>query len=88
MADERPTAMVKWIISCFVFILLAILEYAWIIKHMYSKGGQNDLESQDDNMPKQKTWLRKVDNYMEIVFPIVFVIFTAMFWVYTAVTRQ
>ena len=88
LADERPTAMVLWIIGCLSFIGMAILEYAWILNHMYNNHkvvGQNDKQPQEDIGQRTR---HKVDRSMLVIFPVVFAIFSLVFWIYTATAGQ
>ena len=75
--------MVQWIIWCLGFIAMAILEYAWILNHMYNNGkvvGKNDMQPQEDIGQRTR---RKVDRAMIVIFPAVFAISTIVFWICT-----
>lgn len=84
LADHQPTAMVQWVFSCLIFILLAIIEYAWILYHKFRisvKVTATNEQSAEQGGQKTQTY---IDKTMIKIFPGLFLIFSTVFWSYTA----
>ena len=76
------TAIMQWIMACIGFIILAILEYAWILSH--NKYMKSNKVSQNRKRAKQEAksgdLSKRLDKLMLFVFPPVFFIFAIAFW--------
>ena len=72
--NKSPTAMVKWILGCLLFILLACLEFAWILHGMYHT------KKVDVKHDMKVNRAHTLDKLMLIIFPVCFIVFTAIFW--------
>ena len=73
------TALVKWIWSCLVFIIMAVVEYSWILaSKRYKKEQVNQKSNKKSTNEEQK--YQNLDRLMIIVFPPVFLTFSAIFW--------
>ena len=66
--------MVKWILGCLLFILLACLEFAWILHGMYHT------KKVDVKHDVKANKAHTLDKFMLISFPVSFIVFTATFW--------
>ena len=79
---NNAEAMIHWIFSCIGFVVIAILEYALIIFSNNYKapkkvcGTANRVLADKNNMKL----LKHLDLLMIFISPIVFSIFTLMFW--------
>ena len=75
------TAIIRWIMWCLLFIIMAILEYAAILGYKKCKKtakiNVDDCQSHDEKVKKIS---RNLDKLMAIVCPSSFIIFTAVFW--------
>ena len=78
------TAIIQWILACIGFIIMAILEYAWILSHQrclksvnnsQKRNPGNDLEARFEEMS------RRLDKMMLLIFPPLFFTFAIAFWV-------
>ena len=79
------SALIDWIVSCLVFILMAILEYAWILSHDKPlEVHQTSLETNLKDIKKQHTdpkeMCKVVDKIMQIIFLPMFAAFAGVFW--------
>ena len=65
-ADSGPTVLVIWMVVCISFLMIAIVEYAWIINFYLRK--QRKFEIQTD---KSEAWpeMTKMDRIDRIFFP-------------------
>ena len=78
------SALIDWIVSCLVFILMAILEYAWILSHdkpleIHQTSLETNLKDfKKPNTPKQMC--KVVDKIMQIIFLPMFAAFAGVFW--------
>ena len=61
--NSNPTALVRWIIGCLVFIFCAILEYAWILYRKFHHNNKVDGVKQKENQT------HSLDRWMCIIFP-------------------
>ena len=81
-----PTALDKWIIMCLIFILMAFLEYAWIMAlQKYCKTvKQVDAEAACDAAAlsqEMAKWSKdNLDKVAMAVFPSMFLVATYKFW--------
>ena len=76
-ADSSPTALVDWIIICLIFLLLAILEYSWVLTaHLRAKNHQKI----DSETKKVKAKPFDLDKIMTFVFPFIFLTSAFVFW--------
>ena len=78
------TAIIQWILACIGFIIMAILEYAWILSHQkclksvkisQKRSAGKDLEAKFEEMS------RRLDKMMLFIFPPLFFTCTIAFWV-------
>ena len=78
------TAIIQWILACIGFIIMAILEYAWILSHQrclksvkisQKRNPGKDLEARFEEMS------RRLDKMMLLIFPPLFFTFAIAFWV-------
>ena len=80
------TAIIQWILSCSVFIILAILEYALILCYRkYNRTTDINIEADYHSSPiKQpmnyKNEYKTLDMCMIAIFPGSFSVFTTIFW--------
>ena len=76
------TAIMQWIMACIGFIILAILEYAWILSH--NKYMKSNKVSQNRKRAKQEAksgdLSKRLDKLMLFIFPPVFFTFAIAFW--------
>ena len=80
----NTTAIVKWMLSCLLFIVLALLEYAAILllrKYHSNSHPKNKTESKEKSQSKPIQDVSKtVDKIMLIFSPPVFCLFSIIFW--------
>ena len=80
---KTATGINLWILSCILFIILPILEYAlllWYKKYkkpakVHSRGSA--IASENDQI---ETFSKQLDKWMLVIFPPTFVLFTTLFW--------
>ena len=74
----NANAIIQWILSCLLFIILAILEYALILCYRkYKKLTSTDKMEHEQRIEKLSKLL---DKLMLLIFPLAFFIFSAVFW--------
>ena len=89
-----PTAIVSWIIVCMVFVLGALVSYAWILYRQVHGGSDKNLKagdpikvtpaqkiSQPITTPSPTIKIQKMDKILLSAFPVSFVISTIMFFI-------
>ena len=85
-APKNLVGITHWILSCILFIVLAILEYALLIAYKkYKKvpkttgnARMSKLRSGDESIEKLA---KQMDISMIVIFPSVFCAFGLLFWV-------
>ena len=93
---EGATALIRWLVMCIVFILLALLEYAFILgcsgfKSMKTESNEkeNINEKKNDDVEVQKPpdmnkrfqiTSSKLDKISLLILPNFFVFMTILFW--------
>ena len=81
MAQNAPnsggstTAIIQWILSCLLFMILAILEYALILG--YKKYRKDYLRRE---CPNFRRMTRRIDRHMLVIIPPTFFTFSVIFW--------
>ena len=86
-APKNAVGITHWILSCILFIVLAILEYALLIAYKkYKKAGKiagnnrmSKLRSGDDESIEKLS--KQMDRSMILILPPVFCVFGLLFWV-------
>ena len=90
-ANDNTTAIIYWIISCMLAILVALGEYfAILLRKKYFPISTVELSKTKEAFSETKgkkiiqdqeiEWSKKLDMVMLIVFPLVFTIFSILFW--------
>ena len=74
----NANAIIQWILSCLLFIILAILEYALIL--CYKKYKKSTSSDRMDHEQRIEKLLKLLDQFMLLIFPLAFLIFSAVFW--------
>ena len=77
------TALVTWISVCLVFILLATLEYAWILGMTRIRTGAIEASEKAEVVKTSRLCARhalRIDRLMLILFPVIFSVTAASFW--------
>ena len=87
-AEKFPpnaNAITQWILSCLLFIILAILEYTLLLGYnKYQKPSKVTAETKNgtkDTEVKFKKMSKALDKWMLVIVPPTFIIFTTLFWV-------
>ena len=81
-ADSGPTALVTWMVASISFVMVAILEYAFILnfhlrtKKVHEETSKNGAWKSSDKAEK----VDKVDRIMSIAFPTTFLVTAVTFW--------
>ena len=90
----NTSALMQWIMACLLFIIMAILEYSWILSHnkyfnlsnksssraRRSKSTKVNPSKQDEAEKKSREIYRRLDRMMLVLFPPTFLIFALIFW--------
>ena len=79
----NSTAIIQWILSCLVFIGIAILEYALILGVKKDKNpSEVDAEEKFGRTNKNRSdaMFNRLDKIMIVILPSTFLAFTAIFW--------
>ena len=81
----KPTALIVWIWSCLVFIILAVLEYSTLLYYSKVKSIKGAIEGKKDMKAISKADFEEkkftnMDMLMLAIFPSVFIIFSLIFW--------
>ena len=86
-AEKFPpnaNAITHWILSCLLFIILAILEYTLLLGYnKYQKPRKVKVETKhgpEDNAIKMKKMSKALDKWMLVIVPPTFIIFATLFW--------
>ena len=80
---KTAKAIILWILSCILFIILPILEYALLLGYkkykktakVHSRGSA--IASENDQI---ETFSKQLDKWMLVIFPPTFLLFTTLFW--------
>ena len=81
-SGANATAIIQWILSCSLFIIIAILEYAAILSYKkYKKPtiGQ-EMCASFTSSGKVEEMSKRLDKVMVGIFPLAFVAYSAVFW--------
>ena len=85
-ADSGPTVLIIWILSCISFQLIEILEYAWIVATLNGKIVTDVVESLATEKPKSASKFNvlsyNLDRFMRLAFPITFIVYSLLFWIF------
>ena len=86
-AEKFPpnaNAITQWILSCLLFIILAILEYTLLLGYnKYKRPSKVTVETnhtQEDTTLKFKKMSKVLDKWMLVIVPPSFIIFATLFW--------
>ena len=78
-ANSSSTALVKWVIICLIFLLLAILEYSWVLTaSMRAKKRRVSCVTMTKMTKKFKPF--DLDRVMVLVYPVLFILTAVVFW--------
>ena len=75
-----PTAIEVWMISCIFFVFGAIAELAIILIRRQSNKNAGKSSLDNDNQEAEESW--RTDKFFLIIFPILFGIFNAIYWLF------
>ena len=80
-ANSDSTALVKWVIICLIFLLLAMLEYSWVLVTASMRGAKKRRVSSVTmtKMPKNFKPF-DLDRVMVLVYPVLFLLTAIVFW--------
>ena len=82
-SGANATAIIQWILSCSLFIIMAILEYAVILCYKKYKKPTIDQEMYGalfTSSGKVEEMSKRLDKIMICIFPLAFVAYSAIFW--------
>ena len=79
-ADSGPTVLVIWMVVCISFLMIAIVEYAWIINFYLRKQRTFEVQTDKSESWPEMTKMDRIDRIMGISFPVVFIFATVIFW--------
>ena len=88
-SGQYVTAIINWILSCLIFIIGAIVEYALILyfkknRKLLTLDAEMKISANqtDKNVDKLhlKERFRRLDRWMMLLFPMAFSIFSIIFW--------
>ena len=74
----NPSAIMLWMVSCILFITIAIMEYSYILWRTNKKktGEVKDIR----NNWKREIQPQRLDNIMLVISPTLFFTFSVIFW--------
>ena len=81
----HPTAIVYWILSCLIFTLFAIVEYAMILRYIKYRITPSDIATNITGPRKEndkENLFKRWDNMMFLVMPLIFAILSVAFWIF------
>ena len=81
----KPTALIIWIWSCLVFIIMAILEYSTLLYYSKVKSNKDATEGKKEikatsKADSEEKKFKNLDMLMLAIFPSVFLIYSLIFW--------
>ena len=83
-SGANATAIIQWILSCSLFIIMAILEYAVILCYKkYKKptiSDDQEMYASFTSSGKVEEMSKRLDKFMICIFPLAFVAYSAVFW--------
>ena len=79
-ADSGPTVLVIWMVVCISFLMIAIVEYAWIINFYLRKQRKFEVQTDKSEAWPEMTKMDRIDRIMGTTFPVVFIFATVIFW--------
>ena len=83
-SGANATAIIQWILSCSLFIIMAILEYAVILCYKKYKKPTIDVDQEMyasfTSSCKVEEMSKRLDKVMICIFPLAFVAYSAGFW--------
>ena len=78
-ANSSSTALVKWVIICLIFLLLAMLEYSWVLTASM-RANKRRVSSVTMTKMTKKFKPFDLDRVMVLVYPVLFMVTAVVFW--------
>ena len=86
-AEKFPpnaNAITQWILSCLLFIILAILEYTILLGYKKYSEPEDEVNNMTDGANHEDVRIRRLskrmDKWMLVIFPPTFIVFASVFW--------
>ena len=85
-AEKFPpnaNAITQWILSCLLFIILAILEYTLLLgykKYSEPEDEENNMTGPNHEVIGIGRLSKRMDKWMLVIFPPSFIVFALVFW--------
>ena len=80
----NANTMIQWILACLLFIIMAMLEYTFLLGYNKYRNPQEVQQKRKTSSTDDAIYIKKMSNaldkWMLVIFPPTFTIFALVFW--------